>query len=301
MIFRKLYLFLIAIPSFTDTKAEEILEIGKEQYQIHCIACHVTDESIVGPSLIEISRLYQKDNTKHFIEWCLAPGKKRPDSVQMPSMAHVGEKNLAAIHSYLLEEVKGKKQKRPTKVRSWKQDDFPMPKTRPLVQRMFLENSGPATITVALAEHDLNFAFDAGSCRLRFVWQGAEFIRAWPYWQSNGNAIVRIVGEMRYEENSPPFQAADSSNPEEVKFLNYQLDKAGIPTFRYHRGGVLFEEKITANQEGDGIIRRLKTDGSTAIKLTTPENAQLESNPKSDLLTAEQARDFSLHLKWIKP
>jgi cytochrome c len=52
--------------------------------------------------LTEIASLYA-GNANGIVTWALAPGKKRPDFPQMPSMAALGEAKLRAIAEYMLE------------------------------------------------------------------------------------------------------------------------------------------------------------------------------------------------------
>ena len=64
---------------------------------------------------------------------------------------------------------------------------------RPLVQRFFLVDSGPAAIAVALKK-DLNYCWDAGNCRLRYAWAG-DFIDFGDNSRSNGNRQVKPKGK----------------------------------------------------------------------------------------------------------
>ena len=61
---------------------------GQELYQVFCASCHMADRFHVGPSLIEIGKLYG-DKPDEFVAWCHAPKQKRKGVIQMPSMAHV--------------------------------------------------------------------------------------------------------------------------------------------------------------------------------------------------------------------
>jgi cytochrome c len=69
-------------------------------FQRNCSACHALDTVKVGPSLREVASVY-KDNQEGIVRWAMAPGKKRPTFPKMPSMKHVGEKNLREIAKYI--------------------------------------------------------------------------------------------------------------------------------------------------------------------------------------------------------
>jgi len=58
----------------------------KVVFQVQCSACHAVDHKLVGPSLVEISGLY-RTNPDGFVQWCMKPGRKRLDGIEMPSMA----------------------------------------------------------------------------------------------------------------------------------------------------------------------------------------------------------------------
>jgi cytochrome c len=75
---------------------------GGEAFAATCAACHGVDRRVVGPPLTEIASLYA-GNANGIVTWALAPGKKRPDFPQMPSMAALGEAKLRAIAEYMLE------------------------------------------------------------------------------------------------------------------------------------------------------------------------------------------------------
>lgn len=73
-------------------------EIGFEQ---NCAACHHATLPTVGPSMQEIKELYAGDPSG-LIAWTKAPGKKRADSMAMPSFAHLSDAQLTAISGYIL-------------------------------------------------------------------------------------------------------------------------------------------------------------------------------------------------------
>ena len=259
---------------------------GKLLYEQNCAACHLPDQMVVGPSMIEITKLYDK-KPKEFVAWAVKPLKKRAGVIEMPSMAHLGEANLLVIREYMIKASQGLKEKAPIT-----KDPVARATRRPEVQRMFLPNVGPAAIAVALPG-DLNYTFDAGDCRLRTVWRG-DFIDCWAYYKSNGKATAAILGKSLWS------LTADETLQTRVKFLGYTVDASGLPTFEYRRDGVLFTEKIISTKEG--LLRTVTTDGQKEVVLTlakeeTASTGQTVGNVLR--LTPAQAKAFTLTLRLL--
>ncbi|MFM7241025.1 MAG: c-type cytochrome [Opitutia bacterium] len=259
-------------------------EDGKLLYEQNCAACHLPDQMVVGPSLIEISKLYAK-KPKEFVEWAVKPQKKRNNVIEMPSMAHLGEAKLLAIREHMLTASVGLKEKP-----AITKDPLARPARRPEIQRMFLPNVGPAAIAVALPG-DLNFCFDAGDCRLRTVWRG-DFLDCWAYYKSNGKATAALLGKTLW---SLP---ADESLQRRVKFHGYTVDATGLPTFEYERDGARFRETIVA--AGAGLARRFEVTTTTPVTFTLDDatTSSVGVILKNTLtLTPAEAKSFTLTVR----
>ena len=76
---------------------------GKKIFSQICSACHAVSKPIAAPALVEIYQLY-KGNPAGIVAWAKAPGKKRPQYGQMPSMAALGDEQLALVAAYMLEQ-----------------------------------------------------------------------------------------------------------------------------------------------------------------------------------------------------
>ncbi|MEY2751493.1 MAG: hypothetical protein RLZZ550_1464 [Verrucomicrobiota bacterium] len=256
-------------------------EDGKLLYEQNCAACHLPDQMVVGPSLIEISKLYAK-KPKEFVEWAIKPQKKRNNVIEMPSMAHLGEAKLLAIRDHMLAASVGLKEKP-----AITKDPLARPARRPEIQRMFLPNVGPAAIAVALPG-DLNYCFDAGDCRLRTVWRG-DFLDCWAYYKGNGKATAALLGKTLWT------LPADESLQKRVKFLGYTVDAAGLPTFEYERDGARFLETIVP--EGKGLARKFQVTATRPITLTLDPATTCASGVQRNetlTLTPAQAKAFTL-------
>ena len=123
---------------------------------------------------------------------------------------------------------------------------------RPFVQRMFLPNSGPAAIGVALPGAQ-NICFDAGVCRLRYAWSGA-FFDGTRYWQGKGSELGELGGDPWWFSSEFPL-TMEGSDLTRVKFLGYNLVD-GIPEFHYRAGDQEVFESVVAS--GDGVEIRLR-------------------------------------------
>jgi cytochrome c551/c552 len=219
---------------------------GEALFKANCAACHVLNQMIVGPSLVEMRRLYL-NKPDEFVKWCIAPEKKRPNVIEMPSMVHVGDEGLRAIHAYVIKASQGAKEQK-----QQKDDPYlasPTQAQRPLVQRIFMPQAGPAAIAVAL-DKDSSLCWDAGECRLRYAWEGG-FIDGYPYWQGNGNNVAKIQGTICYVEEESPFHDVLQGA---VKFHGYQK-KNELPIFRYSIGKTKITEGFSAVPYGKGFQR----------------------------------------------
>ena len=236
---RSLFLFFLLVTE-VSAQAKPI----PAAFTTNCKACHDLQTEPVGPSLVEIARLYPQDKQKTFIEWCINPGKKRADKAQMPSMAHISEKDLQDIHEYILKASEGLER-------------VPMPKTdpyqkskiytkRPRILRTFIPNTGPASLIIALPTKELhNIIWDTDLGMLRYITTGEP--DSYPYWKSNGNSEAN-PGKLYYTENESLFGS------QKIQYLGYQINKEGYPTFHYTIGKNKISESYTVI---NGTIHRI--------------------------------------------
>jgi cytochrome c551/c552 len=236
---------------------------GAQLFANNCAACHMLDQMVVGPSMAEMRQLYL-GKPDDFVKWCVAPQKKRPNAIDMPSMVHVGDEGLKAIYAHVMKVAEGVKEK--------KQDPGDPYKTsatyraRPQVQRIFMPNASPAAIAVALDDTN-SLCWDAGECRLRYAWTGG-FIDGFPYWRGNGSSVASLVGTVKYTEAQSPFGAV-----KDVKFLGYTM-KDKLPTFRYQIGAHTVTERFTPAKEGTGFQRTFAVTPTPATPMTLEFTAQ---------------------------
>lgn len=80
-------------------------QTGKALFESKCMMCHSTNKNLIGPSLKEVVSLY-KGNQSGMINWIKEPGKKRPNSSQMPSFkGQMSQKELEALTNFILNDA----------------------------------------------------------------------------------------------------------------------------------------------------------------------------------------------------
>jgi azurin len=128
---------------------------------------------------------------------------------------------------------------------------------RPYLYRTFLRDSGPASIAVALPPEQ-NYCWDAGACRLRFVWRGG-FVDPMPHWTGNGDAFSEVKGRVYYRAGGafPLRLGRVETLPARVKFLGYRLVER-YPEFHYEVDGLHVYELIKAPHHGSGLERQFR-------------------------------------------
>lgn len=254
---------------------------GKTLFSQHCAACHLPDRQLVGPSLVEVSKLYSA-KIDEFLAWCKKPVQKRKGVIQMPPMGHVGDASLKLIHAHIVETSRGLKE---IKVKGL--DPFyasPSMRKRPQVQRIFMPDAGPAAIAVAVNDH-LHYCWDAGECRLRYIWTG-DFIDGWAVWRGNGNGLSKIQGEilLREEQNPVPLLPdPGNSAPSPPKFLGYSL-VGGLPTFRWRVGEMEVAETIRPTADGTALARSFELKGRVPPTLNFKSSDKMSISTESAVL-----------------
>ncbi|MEA3208914.1 MAG: hypothetical protein QOE70_1971 [Chthoniobacter sp.] len=118
----------------------------------------------------------------------------------------------------------------------------------PYLYRMFLRDSGPASIAVALPGEQ-NYCWDAGACRLRYAWRGG-FLDPLPHWRGNGDAFANVKGRIYWRAGAAfPLRIGAREKVPVVQFRGYRLLER-YPEFRYEIDGVEVRELIKPQQQG---------------------------------------------------
>ncbi|MBQ96546.1 MAG: hypothetical protein CMP30_00960 [Roseibacillus sp.] len=128
----------------------------------------------------------------------------------------------------------------------------PSMRQRPQVRRIFMPEAGPAAIAVAVND-DLHYCWDAGECRLRYIWKG-DFIDGWSVFKGNGNGLASIEGDVLLREEANPLGSLLSQGSAQPKFLGYSITD-GLPSFRWKTSDFVVEETIKPTTDGKALFR----------------------------------------------
>ena len=175
---------------------------------------------------------------------------------------------------------------------------------RPFAQRVFMPGAGPAAIAIALTGSQ-NACWDAGECRLRYVWQGT-FIDASQLWAGNGSQLPRLSAAPWWTAPKGEFPlrfGAPGGAAPAVKFLGYAMTPAG-PEFHYRAGEAEVFEQVLPRPGGPGITVRYRLPGARGPVFYRGASDALTSWSSSAgawdgavlTLTPAQAADFTLTL-----
>ncbi len=74
---------------------------GAALFQANCSSCHKEKEKLVGPPITEMVTIYSNDEPG-LKSWIKAPGKKRPDSPQMPTLSQLTDDDRLELAKYIL-------------------------------------------------------------------------------------------------------------------------------------------------------------------------------------------------------
>ena len=74
---------------------------GADLFKENCSACHAKDKKVVGPPMTEMVEIYH-DNIEGLKQWIKAPGKKRPDFPQMPTLSQLSDDDRNELAKYIL-------------------------------------------------------------------------------------------------------------------------------------------------------------------------------------------------------
>ena len=136
----------------------------------------------------------------------------------------------------------------------------PYKTTPPYLYRIFMPDAGPAAIAVSLP-NQLSYCWDAGSCRLRYAWQG-EFLDPKDYFDKKAEKYAKVMGTIFYRDKTTyPLKFSADKNPV-VDFKGYKLIDR-YPEFHYTIDGRDVYELIKPKEDGSGLIRSFKVPEAT--------------------------------------
>lgn len=177
----------------------------------------------------------------------------------------------------------------------------------PYLYRIFLPDASPAAIAVNLP-HNLSYCWDAGTCRLRYAWQGG-FLDNTDIWKGHHDAYGVIMGTVFFRDKTDyPLQVDKPGNIPVVAFKGYQLIER-YPEFHYTINGIAVYELIRPKEDGTGLTRSFRipeTDRTIWFIADPADGVSYESsagkwiNGKLSILP-EEARRFTITMTKNRP
>jgi hypothetical protein len=172
--------------------------------------------------------------------------------------------------------------------------------TPPFLFRNFLPGTGPDAIGVRLPKN-LSYCWDAGTCRLRYAWEGG-FLDYTDLWKNYKMYSVKIIGTIFYRDKITfPLRIDQSGKNPVVHFKGYKLINR-YPEFHYTINGIDVYELIHAKPDGSGLVRTFRIPKTTkpvsfiyavgdGVNYSCSKGRMINGELK---LTAEEAYEFTI-------
>lgn len=129
----------------------------------------------------------------------------------------------------------------------------PYPLIPPYLYHVLIDGASPDAIAVHLPGN-LSYCWDAGTCRLRFAWNGG-FVDMTNLWKGHVDASAKILGDIFFRDNTEyPIRVGGSAAVPVLKYMGYRLVDR-YPEFHYTLNGTDVYELIQAKEDGSGLIR----------------------------------------------
>lgn len=174
--------------------------------------------------------------------------------------------------------------------------------TPPYFYRIFMPQSGPASIAVRLSK-DLAYCWDAGVCRLRYIWEG-DFLDISEPWSIKGDATAKVLGTIFYRDNEEHPLWIGIGSPE-IQYLGYRIKEGGYPEFHYTVNDVEVYELIVPSTDGKRLARQFTlphVEADVVFTYTSQSSAIVTSDQgkwqgKSLLLNLDEAQKFTIFIE----
>jgi|GEM_PF-1386602 len=167
---------------------------------------------------------------------------------------------------------------------------------RPFVQRLFMPNSGPASIGVALPGTQ-NYCFDSAECRVRYAWSGL-FMDGSQYWRGSGKELAELGDAPWWTSEAFPLRFKDRElKAADFKFLGYSL-KGEFPEFHFKVGPQEVFESVQPS--GNGILLKFRLPGISSNVVVRMDSSAYWSCPEGVVvkggfrIPAAKAGEFSV-------
>lgn len=134
-----------------------------------------------------------------------------------------------------------------------------------LLRSMAVHGEGRRTHAVSVGDPaGVHYTLDLAQGALLYVWKG-PFVDATPMWHSRGQdqlaiprgSVVMLAGRPALAHLDDPAAPWPTVAAADYRFLGYDLDDAGRPTFRYRLGDVQVADRLVPSDEGRALRRTL--------------------------------------------
>ena len=172
--------------------------------------------------------------------------------------------------------------------------------TPPYLYRAYMEDASTASIAVHLP-HELSYCWDAGTCELRYAWEGA-FVDNTGLWKGKPNSVAKVLGTIFFRnKTSRPLRIGSRNEDPLISYRGYRLIDR-YPEFHYTIDGVDVFEIIHPKEDGNGLVRtfRIPESAQKIFFFTHPKDGvQYETSSghwEKDvlILSPEEGRKFTI-------
>ncbi|AWB65673.1 hypothetical protein C2869_04125 [Saccharobesus litoralis] len=251
---------------------------GQKAFKANCQACHMVDRFGTGPSMVYMRDHYPLAKRDAFLAWAKNPGKKNPDTIQMPPMAHLGDQTLTDIHEHILFITRHLKERQPKP--RFKPYRAPAKKF-PYFKRKYLPFTSPASIAISLSK-DITLAWDTTIGRVRYAYPTYAPFHGEKDLESNRDKVM-------YWEAATDFFSFQQDDA--VEFLGYDM-VGQQPEFIYQIGSVQIRERLSLGDSSKSFVRHYQMSGvkqSISLNFQQPANA-VSSNQGSSYAVNKKAK-----------
>ncbi len=175
---------------------------------------------------------------------------------------------------------------------------------RSVIQRSFIQE-GDHKRTHCLSvgtQGGASFTIDLGSGSLFQMWDGA-FLETTSMWHRRGNqqngtplgTVIQLGDELNFQAG------AKKGTDDSFRFLEYNLDKKGLPTFSYLINGVTVSDKITPSVTERSLTRKITVTGKNDVSFKVASGVHIEQLPDGSYAMHDKNYYLTFDKAGLKP
>ena len=184
------------------------------------------------------------------------------------------------------------------------------PAQEPYILRCFINFDGKRkTYCVAVGDPTgLHYALDLSDGSLMKAWKG-EFVDVTHMWHERGTQVLELPsGGLTFSDIPQVAQLTDRNlkwpenfkQPEDFQLIGYNLNKAGHPEFEYKFAGMSLRDRLTPDENGNTLTRRLQFSNilaDTYFRVIRAKEIRLISGGKYSINDEEYFIQFANSVK----